>query len=141
MASHRTNRVKLGAAPNRWLTLLEANMTYDPRLLFNEISRRLSEKPFTSLQDLSSQLRVAPRTIEKAILRGTGSTFRKFQSQLLLRRVKSLMLGLPASSVKELAHQAGYSSPRSFGRAVKRACGLTPVELRSVLAQKSNVPD
>jgi hypothetical protein len=51
-------------------------MSYEPRLLFEEISVCLRESPCKTLVDISQSLRVSRRTIEKAVCMSTGGTFR-----------------------------------------------------------------
>ena len=105
-------------------------MSYDSRLLFEEISICLHESPSKTLIDISQNLRVSRRTIEKAVSVSTGGTFRRLREEILLTRVRSLFASQPTHAIKELGFEVGFKSARSFARAIKRACGSSPEELR-----------
>src|SRR5713101_6693981 len=105
-------------------------MSYDPRLLFEEISICLHESPSKTLLDISNNLQVSRRTIEKAISTSTGGTFRRLREEILLTRFRSLCASQPTLAIKELCFAVGFKSATSFARAIKRACGSSPEELR-----------
>jgi AraC-like DNA-binding protein len=105
-------------------------MSYDPRLLFEEISICLHESPSKTLLDISKNLRVSRRTIEKAVSTSTGGTFRQLREEILLTRVRSLCASQPPLAIKELCSAVGFKSATSFARAIKRVCGSSPEELR-----------
>jgi len=100
-------------------------------LLVEAALRRLSKAPSTLLEGLVRELRVSRRTLQNAINIITGKTFRELRDQLLAERVTSLLNSHPARGIKELSFELGYKSPRSFARAIKRACGSSPGQLRS----------
>lgn len=113
-------------------------MSYDVTVVFDEIWRRLSRVPLTSIECISSELGISRGTIEKAIKRCSGKTFRALQREALLLRVTTLVSSdAPLLSVKEIAFAVGYQSPRSFARAIRRASGLSPQALRHHAAIKS----
>src|SRR2546421_7304994 len=105
-------------------------MSYDPRLLFEEISICLHESPSKTLLDISNNLQVSRRTIEKAISTSTGGTFRRLREEILLTRFRSLCTSQPTLAIKELCFAVGFKSATSFARAIKRACASSPEELR-----------
>src|SRR6266478_9879382 len=105
-------------------------MSYDPRLLFQEISVCLHESPSKTLLDISNNLQVSRRTIEKAVSTSTGGTFRRLREEILLTRFRSLCASQPTLAIKELCFAVGFKSATSFARAIKRACGSSPEELR-----------
>ncbi len=115
------------SGPASWVNLMSYNMT----LLFEEISARLGRSPCGSLGELSQELRVGRRTVEKAVKMATRNNFREFRRQLLLTRVSHLLASQATLTIKELSFAMGYRSARSFARAIRRACGLCPEELRS----------
>ncbi len=49
---------------------------------------------------------------------------------MLIARLTRLFLANPVSPIKELSFELGYKSSRTFARAVRRACGHSPAELR-----------
>lgn len=70
-------------------------------------------------------------TLEKAVSDATGKTFRHFKDEILLHRLVEFFASHATCSIKEASLAVGYKSQRSFARAVKRACGLSPQALRS----------
>lgn len=99
--------------------------------LLDAILLRLRQTPCGLLEDLSLELRVSRRTIENCIYVAAGKTFRDLRQEILLERTKNLLASNPAMSVKELSFAVGFKSASSFSRAIKRACGSCPEELRS----------
>ena len=111
-------------------------MSYGQRYLFNRITLTLQSKPRCSLAELARELGVSRRTIQNAISAVTGRKFSDLRDEALLERVKSLLISAPNTPTKELAFEAGYRSASAFARAVRRACGISPKELRSRVARK-----
>jgi len=109
-------------------------MSYDPRLLFEEISICLRESPSKTLLDISKNLQVSRRTIEKAVSTATGGTFRRLRQEILLARVRNLFASEPTLAIKEICFGVGFKSASSFARAIKRACGSSPEEFRFSVA-------
>jgi AraC-like DNA-binding protein len=106
-------------------------MSYDHRLLCEWVSLSLNRDPSSSLGKLSREFRVGQRTIEKAIIAASGKTFRDLREEIMIERVRSAFTSDPTRAIKGLASDLGYKSPRSFARAIRRACGSSPEELRS----------
>lgn len=104
---------------------------YEAKFLLDTILLRLTRTPSRLLGEFSRELSVSQRTIEKAIIVASGKTFRELREGILVDRVRSTFASDPTQRVKELASDLGYKSPRSFARAIKRACGSSPEELRS----------
>ncbi len=111
-------------------------MSYDHRLLCERISLSLHAKPSASLRELSQELRVSRRTIENAVITVQGMKFRDLRNELLLEKVKNLLVSAPNATIRQVSLDAGYKSPRSFARAVWRVCGLTPQQLRTHIAEE-----
>src|SRR6267154_1288561 len=101
-------------------------MSYDQHLLFKAISLSLRRSPCISLLELSKELRVSRRTIQKVVDSTTGRSFRELREGILIARVRTLCLSGPSLAIKELSFSLGYQSARSFARAVRRACGVSP---------------
>ena len=93
-------------------------------MMLNAALRRLRRVPATLLRDLTQEFRVSRRTLENAISMTTGKTFREVRDEVLVKQVKNLLESRPTRGIKELCFELGYKSPRSFARAVKRACGI-----------------
>src|SRR5260370_7076784 len=109
-------------------------MSYDPRLLFEEISSCLRENPARTLVDISQCLRVSRRTIEKAIGMSTSGTFRAFPQEILLPSTNNLFTSQPTLTIKKHYFVVSFKSPNSFSRSIKRACGSSPFLLPLCLA-------
>jgi AraC-like DNA-binding protein len=111
-------------------------MSYDQRLLFDQISVCLHENPCSSLEGLSRRLRVGRRTIERAVSFATLRKFRDFREEALIARLATLIRLQPTLAIKELSFAVGYKSPRSFARAIKRVSGFSPEQFRSSVGQQ-----
>jgi len=106
-------------------------MSYNPRLLFHKVSVCLHESPRKTLRELSRDLRVSDRTIEKAVHLSTGRSFKCFREGVFLTQVRHLLTARPDVPIKEVSLGLGFKSSSSFARAIKRASGLVPEQLRS----------
>src|SRR6266853_6580947 len=111
-------------------------MSYDPKLLYERISLSLRQNLSLSLEELSQELRVSRRTIQNTVIVVTGKKFRDLREEFLLARFQSAVVAVPAAAIKELSSQFGYGSPRSIARAIRRACGVSPQQLRAVIASE-----
>jgi AraC-like DNA-binding protein len=112
---------------------MERVVSYNVRLLFEKISDCLHNKPGKTLAELSQRLRVSERTIERACRRLAGRSFRRFREEILLRQVTRFLELQPEIAIKELSFGVGFKSTSSFARAIKRASGLSPEQLRTQL--------
>jgi AraC-like DNA-binding protein len=106
-------------------------MSYDPKLLFEQISVCLNENPRTTLDELAESLQVSQRTIKKTVRLLTGGNFRHYREEVLMERVKGFFAMQPGAAIKVLSIDLGFKSPSSFARAVRRASGACPGELRT----------
>ena len=91
----------------------------------------------------ASAFLVSRRTIQNAVHSVTGKTFRDLRGEILLARIKNLLASAPNSAIRKVSLEAGYRSPRAFARAVRRACGVSPQQLRTRIAKEllaSKVP-
>jgi len=109
-------------------------MSYDPKLLFEQISVCLNENPRKTLEELAQSLRVSKRTIKKTVRSLTGGNFRHYREEVLMERVKGFFAMQPGAAIKVLSIDLGFKSPSSFARAVRRASGACPGELRTFVA-------
>ena len=111
-------------------------MSYDHRLLCERVALRLQRKPNSSLRELSRELHVSRGTIQNAVNAVTGKKFRELREELLLMRLGNLLESAPNATIRKVSLEAGYKSPRSFARAVRRASGVTPRQLRTRIADE-----
>jgi methylphosphotriester-DNA--protein-cysteine methyltransferase len=114
-------------------------MSYDRELLFAQIYSIISREPACSLVALSKRLAISKRTAELVVLAKTGNGFRALREATMIYSVRSLLRQDAAVSIKELSYSMGYKSPRSFARAVKRVCGVTPGQLRLLASQPLSI--
>jgi AraC-like DNA-binding protein len=110
-------------------------MSYDPKLLFEQISVCLNDNPRKTLEDLAQTLRVSKRTIKKTVRLLTGGNFRQYREEVLMERVRGFFAMQPGTAIKVLSIDLGFKSPSSFARAVRRASGACPGELRTFVAE------
>jgi AraC-like DNA-binding protein len=110
----------------------------DPDLLFRAIAIELDARPHLSLAELSRTFSVSRGMIGKAVASGSGVTFRKFQENVLMNKIRHDLLSKPTFALKELSFDLGFKSPHSFARFIKRVTGQCPHELRSALAENVN---
>jgi AraC-like DNA-binding protein len=109
-------------------------VSYDHKAMFQSVSACLYRRPCISLGDLSREMGISRRTIQKSINSTKGKKFRNLKEEILISRVRSFFMSRPTLTIKELSFEVGYKSARSFARAIKRACGICPEELRSRIA-------
>ena len=109
-------------------------MSYDPKLLFEQLSMCLNENPRRTLEELARSLHVSKRTIKKTVRLLTGGNFRHYREEVLMERVKGFFAMQPGAAIKVLSIDLGFKSPSSFARAVRRASGACPGELRTDVA-------
>ena len=96
----------------------------------------LEGDPCRSLSDLSQELQVSRRTIQNAVNVVAGRKFRDLREDLLLAKIKKL-LESANTTIRKASLEAGHKSSRSFARAVRRVCGLTPQKLRTCITGDS----
>jgi len=112
-------------------------MSYDRDSLFRRILLQIRREPCTSLQSLSKELQVSRRTIQEVIRCGARKSYRTLRRETLVAKSLELFLGKPSLAIKEVSFAVGFASPRSFARAIRKATGMSPEDLRSrVLADE-----
>ena len=114
-------------------------MSYNKQVLIDELQTLLSSTPTLTVSELASRLGVSPKTIQETVKVLKSTCFRKYREKLLLLKVRELLNSSPVLTIKEISIMLGYSSSRSLARAVRRACGVSPVEFRSWI--KKDNPD
>src|SRR5262245_12129027 len=83
-------------------------MSYNPTVLFDELSARLCGNPRKTLRELSMDLHISDRTIEKTIRLFAGTTFRQFREKLLLMTIMDQFADRPEITIKEVLLGLGF---------------------------------
>jgi AraC-like DNA-binding protein len=112
-------------------------MSYNSNLILDNLLQKVRQAPSRSLDSISREMRVSRRTLENVLFLSSRKRFKKIQGEILLAIVQNTVLAHPSLTIKELAFSLGYASPRTFARAIKRVCGMSPVELRTSIAQRT----
>jgi len=89
----------------------------------------LGEQP--TLAQVAVALGTSPRTFQRQLDR-QGVNFRRLKSEVVVERIKSLLVD-EAASVAEIAGRTGFASAGALCRAFKRLTGTTPLSFRRSL--------
>jgi len=98
------------------------------RLLVQRV-RELLHLPGTDAEGLARALNVSLRTLHRH-LRLEGASVQSLKDEVRCRRAQEL-LRRTRQPVKQVAHQLGYRSDKSFARAFRQWTGTTPSDWRS----------
>lgn len=89
-----------------------------------QATQLLERAPSTSLSSLAQTIGLGKRTLERRFVGETGLTVGRWRQQrVLLGALEALAAG---QSVKQVAGNAGYSSPSAFVAAFRKHLGTTP---------------
>jgi AraC-like DNA-binding protein len=91
-----------------------------------------------SVDDCAEKLGTSARTLQKRLTR-TGVKFSDLMQNERIKLAKQALLWSD-STLDEIAFRLGYSEQTSFGRAFKRATGMTPQAFRSTESRKIQGP-
>jgi transcriptional regulator GlxA family with amidase domain len=112
-------------------------MSYDYELLYRRIFLHMLKDPCFSVGGLAQELKVSRRTIQEVIRVRAGKSYRALREEILVAKTRQLFADEPSLAIKEVSFAVGFISARSFARAIKRACGLSPEDLRSCVVARS----
>ena len=107
-------------------------MTYNHNQLLQALDNILSARPRSTLSDLARTLRVERHSIENAVRKSQGMSFRLYRAKKLLECSLYLLRQEAGLSEKEIATRIGFSSDAAFCRFIKRETGQTPTSLRQI---------
>lgn len=105
-------------------------MTYNLKLLAEQIDARLSESPRITLSQLALDLGVSRRTLANVFSQTKRMSYRSYRQSMLLRTALKLLAESATLTIKEIALLLGYSSPASFSRFIRSKTGKNPSDLR-----------
>jgi len=83
------------------------------------------------VEELALLCKMSRRNLLRRFHKTTGGTISEYVARLQLDKSKHLLCQ-SALSVKQIAHEIGFSTASNFAVAFKRQCGLTPGEFRSL---------
>jgi AraC-like DNA-binding protein len=111
-------------------------MSYDHAFLFKQILLQMTAEPCISVRRMSRELRVSCRTIQEVIRDGAMKSYTALRREILIAKTVQIFAREPGSAIKQVSFAIGFASPRSFARAIRKACGVPPEVLRArVLAE------
>jgi AraC-like DNA-binding protein len=111
-------------------------MAYDPQRILLQITRYLDMTPSISLTQLSNRLGIERHTIEKAVKKATGSTFRDLRTSALLKHAHRLLKDDSNRTVKEVAFALGYRSQGSLSRFIRITTGRSAKNLKTGISDE-----
>jgi AraC-like DNA-binding protein len=123
------------------LRLAASNTIYpknsDQKSEMEELRLYMIEKePFInselSLQDLSFQLKMPPRTLSSIINNQTGQHFFDFVNEYRIEKAKELLKNFSNNklTIQQVFYDIGFNSKSSFNTAFKKHTGVTPTEFK-----------
>lgn len=99
---------------------------------------RQSDGQTPTLESIAQSNRVSPRTIDRH-LRRENLSFRELLQQVRFERACELLLSSDIT-VSQIAMRLGFSDSANFGRAFRRATGVTPSEYRQRTREQNEIP-
>jgi len=96
---------------------------------FRKILATVETGSFSSIHDLSIEFQLSASYLQHLFKARTGSRLGRRLAELRLRRAAFLLIE-SNSSIKEIAHAAGYRHPSSFIRAFERFFQQSPSDYR-----------
>jgi AraC-like DNA-binding protein len=119
-------------------------MAYNYYWIILRIDTILTSSPRCSMLGLEQTLKIGRHTLEKAILRFTGMTFRQYHKLKILEACDRLLRRNEDLTIKEMAAALGYRQATSLSRFVKRSTGRTVGFLKAtegiIRADSNNAP-
>ena len=79
------------------------------------------------IRDLAAELGVSARTLERAFIADAGLAVGEWRQRMRICRSIALLAG--GGTVKDVALEAGYSTPSAFVAVFKKYAGTTPGQL------------
>lgn len=121
------------------LTLVENSelkQTYQPQKILSYITQNFT-KPL-SLEMIAKNLGISKYTISHIFSQKIGCSFNNYVNSLRIGLAQEL-LNKEDIPIVELSFECGFESPRTFNRAFKDVCGMTPSEYKKILKGTNNV--
>jgi AraC-like DNA-binding protein len=109
-------------------------VSYDHNLILDDFLERVRQAPARSLLAISREMKVSCRTLEYVLFSSARKRFKEIQGEILVAVVRTEIVRDHSLTIKELSFSLGFKSPRTFARAIRRSCGMSPIELRTSMA-------
>lgn len=109
--------------------------------LFAKIAAYIDAKPRTSIVEVAARLRVDRHTVERAVREKAGKQFREWRDQILGSKSVAMLAHRPELSIKQVAWELGFRSPKSFTRFMRRTTGHAPCSFRQSGAAWRTIPE
>ncbi len=129
----KSSLLKLRLLTSIKISVARCIMTYNYRGMFEEVDRQLSANPAVRLYQLARQLGCSQPTIEKAVFKNTGFSFRDYKIKKLLE--KGIFFYRQNYKSREIGSLLGYKWPEDFLRLIRKTTGYS---LRQ-LAQNTSI--
>ena len=84
-----------------------------------------------TLLDLSRRFHYSVSYISMLFKKEIGTGFQEYLLDCRMQRAKLLLLD-PALRISDIAQQVGYTNPKAFSIAFRKACGIPPTEYREL---------
>ncbi len=84
-----------------------------------------------TLLDLSHQFHYSVNYLSMLFKKEIGTGFQEYVLACRMQRARHLLLD-PALRISDIAQQVGYTNPKAFSIAFRKACGLPPTECREL---------
>lgn len=105
-------------------------MAYEHAGIVEVVLGRVPSNPTATLATLAVELGVHRHTVQRALNKCLGRTFRELQKEAIDLQAADLLRACNRS-IKEVALEMGYRSPHSLSRRLKRDVGATASVLRN----------
>jgi two-component system response regulator YesN len=84
-----------------------------------------------TLLDLSQRFHYSVSYVSMLFKKEIGTGFQEYLLDCRMQRAKHLLLD-PALRISDIAQQVGYTNPKAFSIAFRKACGIPPTEYREM---------
>lgn len=119
------------------LVLLQENRNHSEMIrTVRAYMEKESANPELSLDFLSGQFQMNPKTLSKLFKEETGQKFVDYLIELRIKHARHL-LEETHHSIQEIAEEVGYTNAISFGRMFKKVMSLSPGEYREQVSRKN----
>jgi two-component system response regulator YesN len=89
-----------------------------------------------TLLDLSHQFHYSVNYLSMLFKKEIGTGFQEYILACRMQRAKHLLLD-PALRISDIAQQVGYTNPKAFSIAFRKACGIPPTECRELRGRET----